>query len=213
LESTRTLRTRNGQITLFSSNDITLLASPGIRLNDVCINGGAALLHALYGGIDPDHFAIFTTFDIPRIRCNATDADLWRNTRHQAYWSKKIWILPIHLPNHWVLCTINTDTSELFLFDSLAAKQPWRKLLPCIMKLIARMVILANRHGYHFRPIMESWTAQPVIVGPSNQLLFQLSLPCLDHRSTPYRPMTTTVDYGSWLRWLLFCEGNLLPDS
>ncbi|KIJ57552.1 hypothetical protein HYDPIDRAFT_104106, partial [Hydnomerulius pinastri MD-312] len=73
--------------------------------------------------------AIFSTHDLPRIRYNASDDVLWRNTSWTKYWEKSIWILPIHRPSpcgHWVLCTIDLTSQRLFLFDSLAEQRPWK---------------------------------------------------------------------------------------
>ncbi|KIK15548.1 hypothetical protein PISMIDRAFT_39624, partial [Pisolithus microcarpus 441] len=73
--------------------------------------------------------AILSTHDLPHIRFNAEDDTLWRNPSWTRFWEKSIWILPIHcsLPvGHWVLCTIDFHSRQLFLFDSLAEQKPWR---------------------------------------------------------------------------------------
>jgi Ulp1 family protease len=73
--------------------------------------------------------AIFSTHDLPRIRYNAIDDMLWRNTSWTRYWEKDVWVLPIHRPSnvgHWVLCVIYFSRKELHLFDSLAEWKPWR---------------------------------------------------------------------------------------
>ncbi|KIK18058.1 hypothetical protein PISMIDRAFT_45449, partial [Pisolithus microcarpus 441] len=73
--------------------------------------------------------AILSTHDLPCICFNAEDNTLWCNLSWTRFWEKSIWILPIHrsLPvGHWVLCTIDFHSRQLFLFDSLAEQKPWR---------------------------------------------------------------------------------------
>lgn len=73
--------------------------------------------------------ATFSTHDLPRIRYNATDDMLWRNSSWTRYWEKDVWVLPIHRASnvgHWVLCVIYLSRKELHLFDSLAERKPWK---------------------------------------------------------------------------------------
>jgi hypothetical protein len=151
----------------FSDKDIKILNLPSARLNDVCLNGGAALLQDLFSSRYPDstnRCALLSTFDLVRIRYNASDDDLWRNIRRSSYWLKNVWILPIHRPEHWVLCIIFIDSGELLCFDSFAAQHPWRREVNDIMCLVARMVLLANRHGHPLPVNTEGWTARPISV-------------------------------------------------
>jgi len=104
-----------------------MLRSETARLNDVCINGGAALLQEHFH--DTKKIAILTTYDILRVRYRASDDDLWRNIRKTKYWCRDTWILPIHrrTTEHWVLCVICLEDHRLLLFDSLAAEHPWQQ--------------------------------------------------------------------------------------
>ncbi|KIK11509.1 hypothetical protein PISMIDRAFT_60083, partial [Pisolithus microcarpus 441] len=73
--------------------------------------------------------AIFSTHDLPCICFNAKDNMLWHNLSWTQFWEKSIWILLIHhsLPvGHWVLCTIDFRSWQLFLFNSLAEQKPWK---------------------------------------------------------------------------------------
>ncbi|KAG0705804.1 hypothetical protein DFH29DRAFT_774590, partial [Suillus ampliporus] len=73
--------------------------------------------------------AILSTHDLPRIRYNAPDDVIWRNSSWVCYWEKDIWVLPIHRQSgigHWVLCVIRLSNKELHLFDSLGNRQPWQ---------------------------------------------------------------------------------------
>jgi hypothetical protein len=74
--------------------------------------------------------AILSTFDLPRVRYKISDDDLWRHlSRNSSYWLNDIWIIPIHRAHpveHWVLATVYLPSSQLFLFDSIGARKPWR---------------------------------------------------------------------------------------
>jgi Ulp1 family protease len=102
-------------------------------LNDVCINGGAALLQDYFALIDDTaaysrRCAILSTHELPHVRYQALDNDLWRNIRRTIYWEKDVWILPIHRPRalHWVLGVVYVRENRILLFDSLAEERPWR---------------------------------------------------------------------------------------
>lgn len=113
----------------FELKDIALLASPTACLNDTCINRCTVLLFSKLKSVVTGHCTLLTSYDLPRIRYNASDDILWRNISYTCYWEKDIWILPIHRPSnigHWVLCVIRFSSKELHLFDSLAEKKPWK---------------------------------------------------------------------------------------
>jgi len=113
----------------FLPSDASILASPDIQLNDTCINGCAALLYSAFLP-SSSSCAILSTHNLPRIRFQADDDLIWHNVSWTRFWEKSVWILPIHrtLPvGHWVLCTINLPSRQLFLFDSLAEQKPWKR--------------------------------------------------------------------------------------
>lgn len=113
---------------IFDPRDISFLSSPTARLNDVCINSCAILLWHSQLDASGVQCAMLSTHDLPRIRYNALDDVIWRNTSWIHYWEKDIWVLPIHRPlgiRHWVLCIIRLSDKNLFLFDSLGDRQPW----------------------------------------------------------------------------------------
>ena len=185
--------------TVFEAKDIAIFRSPTGRLNDVCLNGGAALiqddissnpLHSL----SSRRCAILSTFDLPRVRFKTPDADLWRNLRQSQYWTKDVWILPIHRPGHWVFCVIALKTHQIFLFDSLAAQHPWRRDVKEIVCLMTRMILLANRNGHALHVIPEGWTACPILVSQSSSLQnFRLMF---DYRYILCRQTHMTVGFG-----------------
>lgn len=115
---------------VFDARDLSLLAHPTSRLNDTCINGCAALLYSeMLTSSRVRPCAILSTHDLPRIRYNASDDILWRNTSWTLFWERDLWLLPIHRPSpvgHWVFCAIYIPSKELHLFDSLAERHPWK---------------------------------------------------------------------------------------
>ncbi|KAH7905365.1 hypothetical protein BJ138DRAFT_1138299 [Hygrophoropsis aurantiaca] len=150
---------------IFDTRDLAILTSPTARLNDTCINGGAALLYSHFLSPQAEQCAILSTHDLPRIRYGASDDDLWRNSSWTSYWTKDIWIIPIHRPlpvGHWVLCTVYLVKRELYLFDSFAEEQPWRNDIKDIMMLISRLLAIAQKHHGVIWRDMSGWIARPV---------------------------------------------------
>lgn len=112
---------------IFEIKDIQLLTSNKALLNDTCLNGCTALLYSQYLSPQSNQITIFLTHNLPRIRYNAADDVIWRNMKWSRYWEKSVWILPIHRPSHWVMCTIDIATWHLLLFDSFAEQHHWKK--------------------------------------------------------------------------------------
>ncbi|KAG9311839.1 hypothetical protein JVU11DRAFT_8089 [Chiua virens] len=114
---------------VFKADDIEILTSPEMRLNDTCLNGCTALLYSEYVPSSTSTITIFSTHDLLRMHYNALDKDLWQATHRTKYWEKKVWILPIHRPSswgHWVVCSIYFNSRHLLLFDSIAEQVPWQ---------------------------------------------------------------------------------------
>lgn len=102
-------------------------------LNDVCINGSAALLQHFFSSmadysVAATQCAIFSTHDMSRVQYKVSDPDLWRSIKSTTYWTKDIWILPIHRPHdrHWVLAVIYLQSQEVHLFDSFVGQRQWQ---------------------------------------------------------------------------------------
>ncbi|KAH7905408.1 hypothetical protein BJ138DRAFT_1230003, partial [Hygrophoropsis aurantiaca] len=154
---------------IFDTRDLAILASPTARLNDTCINGGAALLYSHFLSPQARRCAILSTHDLPRIRYGASDDDLWRNSSWTEYWTKDIWIIPIHRPHpvgHWVLCTAYFSARELHLFDSFAEEMPWENDIKDIMTLISRLLVIAQKRYNGVQMNLSGWVARPVTVEP-----------------------------------------------
>lgn len=153
---------------VFDPKDIACLSSPTACLNDVCINGCAALLYSELKLPTVD-CAILSTYDLPRIRCNAADERIWRNISWTSYWEKNVWIVPIHRPSgvgHWVICIIYFQTKELHLFDSLADQEPWENDVKDIMKLIERLLTIARQRHSGVQIDLEGWQSRALNVNP-----------------------------------------------
>ncbi|KAG1801271.1 hypothetical protein EV424DRAFT_1545449 [Suillus variegatus] len=155
---------------VFEPKDIALLASRTALLNNSCINGCAVLLYLEAVQLSPmvEQYAILSTHDLPRIRYNAPDDVLWRNMSWTSYWTKEVWILPIHRPSdvgHWVLCVVHLRSKELHLFDSFAERKPWKSDTKDIMKLIARLLSITRQHDYVFNVNIDfdGWLACPLV--------------------------------------------------
>ena len=152
----------------FEERELNILACHTAQLNDVCMNGGAALLRNIFS-THTDRCVILSTFDLVKVRHNVSDANLWESVAPSQYWLRDIWILPIHRerPGHWVLCKIMCRSHELLLFDSLADRDPWCDEIHDIMMLIQRLVFLATQHGHKLYLIPQGWVARPLLVSPS----------------------------------------------
>jgi Ulp1 family protease len=165
LRVTHVLHRMNGLATqYFEPHDLHRFHSSNI-LSDNCINAGAALLQDHFSPTG-DRAAILSTHDLHRVRYQARDDDLWRNTRRTTYWEKDVWILPIHRPQqkHWVLSVIYLRENRILLFDSFVNKNPWRADLQDILTLILRMAIIATRNGHQRHLNLNKFTAQPIVV-------------------------------------------------
>ena len=158
--------------------------NPEALLNDTCMNEG---LQVLLSYLQPEHAkncAIFSTYTMTYIKKEADDPTLWRDVRHRAYWTKPIWIIPIHLQHpylHWSLCIINMDTTTIRLFDSIADRRLWMDNAKVsgitdiytsyspnppqsALNFIARLRSLAALHDIPFTAPLHNWTASPISV-------------------------------------------------
>lgn len=163
---------------VFDPKDIACLSSPTAPLNDACINGCAALLYSQLK-IPTVDCAMLSTYDLLRIRCNAPDELIWRNTSWTCYWEKDVWILPIHRPSHvghWVICIIHFRTKELHLFDSLADEQAWESDGKAIMKLIERFLTVARQRHSGVQIDLEGWKARVLNVNPCQSNTYDCGL-------------------------------------
>lgn len=164
-----------------------MLASPTAWLNDWCLNGCIPLLISTIQPANASRFAVLSTHELPRIRRDIPDHELWRVTSRTRFWTKDCWIIPIHRPapeNHWVLYIADFSRRELRLFDSLAQQTPWHSDVPVsprldvlyypigtltfmqdVMRLVTRLLTIAKRkHPTAVRLDYRPWVAYPTTV-------------------------------------------------
>lgn len=166
----------------FEPDDTSLFLTVNACLNDACINGCAALLYSTFLSTSAQRCAILSTHDLPRVRYNATDDVLWRNTSWTRYWEKDVWIIPIHRPScigYWVVCTIDFSSRRLLLFDSLAERKPWRKDIQEIAQLIGRLSRIASERVTAPTRDLDAWSARPVVTHPVQSNDYDCGLWCL----------------------------------
>ncbi|KAJ6606334.1 hypothetical protein DFH09DRAFT_896986 [Mycena vulgaris] len=155
------------------ASDWARIQSPTGRLNGHLLNGlAASLLNILSHPTSmytesASKCAVLSTYDLPRVRYHASDAELWRHVSPSRYWEKDLWLIPIHRPNeeHWVLVVASIRQQQLWFFDSFSQRRGWRPDLQDVMRLITRMVILANRNQ-HSLPVSteeDAWIARPFL--------------------------------------------------
>ncbi|KAJ6531047.1 hypothetical protein B0H19DRAFT_1082031 [Mycena capillaripes] len=151
--------------------DLQWICSPTGRLNNFALNGLAAAFLNLFGepysptAATTEQCAVFDTFSLTRMRYKASDDELWRNIHHTKFWSKDIWLIPIHRPKyeHCVLAIVYACKQKLGFFDSLGHKTNWQQDLLDVMVLITHLIVLANRHDPSLHISTEEvWTAHPL---------------------------------------------------
>ncbi|KAJ7463706.1 hypothetical protein FB451DRAFT_1139435 [Mycena latifolia] len=118
--------------------------------------------------------AVFSTYDLPRIRYKLSDDALWGYVQHTKYWEKNLWLIPIHRVDeeHWVLAVVDLGNQQILFFDSLALRAGgWRQDIRDVMVLITRMVVLANHHKHPLYVSTEedTWVARPLFTGEPHQ--------------------------------------------
>jgi Ulp1 family protease len=127
----------------FLPEDLSALGPAPRRLNDLCMNGLAALLQAVLSesgdvGHKASGCAIFSSYDLVTIQDRGskhTQASerLWARAAPLTYWAKVVWIIPINRKDpcgHWVLAVVLHRSSRLLLFDSLNDSSSWQDEIP-----------------------------------------------------------------------------------
>ncbi|KAF7334068.1 hypothetical protein MVEN_02312400 [Mycena venus] len=92
--------------------DLDRILAPTGRLNGEGINGVAASLHSIYSNQYSPYAAaatrcvLLSTYDLTRVHYKAWDTELWRFLGPTEYWTKALWLIPIHRPveQHWFCC-------------------------------------------------------------------------------------------------------------
>ncbi|KAG9309813.1 hypothetical protein JVU11DRAFT_10190 [Chiua virens] len=144
---------------------LAMLSSPTVWLNDWCINGCIALLFTAIQPARALQVATLSTHELPRIQRDTPDHKFWRATSWTRFWTKDLWIIPIHRPapeNHWVLCIANFSRRELRLFDSFAQQKLWESDILDVMRLITRLLTIVKwKYPTNIRVDYRPWVAYP----------------------------------------------------
>ncbi|KAH6893755.1 hypothetical protein BKA70DRAFT_1118807 [Coprinopsis sp. MPI-PUGE-AT-0042] len=155
-----------------SSHDVARLQSSSARLNSGCMNSGAALLKAILLACPSTSTSsmmccIFSTFDLLMVRDGSLSDTIWHRTRNLEYWTKPIWIIPIHRVypyEHWVLAVVQLKTGRIFLFDSLAETRHWLADIT-----VRRPIFCSEQHSEVFRqpiPLDLPWDIRVLLGSP-----------------------------------------------
>ncbi|TFK20686.1 hypothetical protein FA15DRAFT_759211 [Coprinopsis marcescibilis] len=187
----------------FTSHEMGMLTSNS-WLNDECVNGIAALL--LECSPYPGSFGLFSTHHLPMVQYDASDAEIWRQTRTTDYWKKSAWIFPIHLPirRHWVLAIVYPNEQHILMFDSFGATRNLQQEVNSVVDFVGRLIRCARSRGLLDTGLAarkDSWLASPLVCKAVQTngydcgvwVLMVISaifrgyhLPCLDESRIPY---------------------------
>lgn len=102
----------------FSKQCLNRFHQPDAWLNDDCINLGGVLLLEHFRTAGVHSVSLFSSWIYPNR--DRDDNVLWRLSRNVLERPKtEIWLLPIHLDNHWTLAIIYREEQRIAYFDSL----------------------------------------------------------------------------------------------
>ncbi|KAI9059331.1 hypothetical protein FKP32DRAFT_1668689 [Trametes sanguinea] len=156
---------------LLPSKELRRLRQHTAWLSDDCINGGAQALLRHYGssstlGGTP---SLLSTRVFSLHLDDVDDDRLWRDCSHSRYWTKDVWLLPIHrlLPSgHWTLAVIYWREGRIAYFDSMADKDVWERDVQDVFSLSYRLHRIANERVGQDIPSYEGWEAYPLVETP-----------------------------------------------
>jgi len=104
---------------IFAAQQLQILDSPRARLDDDCVNGCSALLQQEFGSLE---YAVLSTYTVPELlKLSPNWEAVWRTIRKSQFWTKDVWLIPIHSRalEHWALAVVKGSSREIFMFDSL----------------------------------------------------------------------------------------------
>ncbi|TFK17498.1 hypothetical protein FA15DRAFT_734591, partial [Coprinopsis marcescibilis] len=173
-------------------------------LNNECVNGIAASL--LESSPYADSFGLFSTHHVPMVHYDASDAEIWRQTKTTNYWKKSTWIFPLHLPirRHWVVAIVYPNDQQILVFENLGAVSSLEQEIQPVMDLVHRLIRCASSWGLlaaGFAARKASWVASPLVrkavqtngydcgvwvLMVISAILRGFHLPSLDEHNLPY---------------------------
>ncbi|KAJ7573823.1 hypothetical protein C8J56DRAFT_1065738 [Mycena floridula] len=156
-----------------TTSDLDILRTPDAWLNSGCIDTLGAWIQILLAKSSQtaQHCAIFSTLVFPKAAAGR-DLLLWTLIRDSEYWSKDIWIIPIHRPSehHWVLAVAIRSQMKLYLYDSFAGDlASWSDDISKLLKLFHRLQTLAKSQGQMLHFPSNHWSVSPNILIPVQQ--------------------------------------------
>ncbi|KAF7339251.1 ULP-PROTEASE domain-containing protein [Mycena venus] len=115
--------------------DLDRFLAPRGRLNGEGINSVMASLYIIFSGsyspyaVAATRCAVLSTYDLTRAQYNASDSDLWRFLGPTEYWTKSMWLLPIHqsAEQHWVCAVVDLPSQSIHFYNSLASESGWHR--------------------------------------------------------------------------------------
>ncbi|KAJ7578925.1 hypothetical protein C8J56DRAFT_797027 [Mycena floridula] len=151
-----------------TTSDLDILRTPDAWLNSGCIDTLGAWIQILLAKSSQtaQHCAIFSTLVFPKAAAGR-DLLLWTLIRDSEYWSKDIWIIPIHRPSehHWVLAVTIRSQMKLYLYDSFAGDlASWSDDISKLLKLFHRLQTLAKSQGQMLHFPSNHWSVSPNIL-------------------------------------------------
>ncbi|KAI0694292.1 hypothetical protein C8T65DRAFT_711030 [Cerioporus squamosus] len=157
----------------FWPDDLGRLQRAEGLINDDGMNGCAQLLLRYFGSghVYRGPPALLSSYVMAKQLDGATaDDTLWRCSQYTDYWRKNVWIMPVHRANscHWELAVIYIAEQQIAYFDSFGNPQSWEIIIPDVLRLIFRLIRLAQEAG-HEVPLaaMEGrWKAYPLVHRP-----------------------------------------------
>ncbi|KIM38191.1 hypothetical protein M413DRAFT_30325 [Hebeloma cylindrosporum] len=136
----------------FSDPDLRRFDSPTSLLNDTCINGGAAVIQQLFSEIPFIQILPGDAPFSPHIFCRkSVTRPLTKNSGEIC-------------GRHWVLAVAYVRSGEVYLFDSFAGRNEWKKDIPDISLLIRRLILIAKNQGHTLDIPKSGWVAKRAVV-------------------------------------------------
>ncbi|KAF7322488.1 hypothetical protein HMN09_00027200 [Mycena chlorophos] len=118
-------------------------------------------------------YALLSTLDLHRVQYGNSGTVLWHHWAPTTYWSRPLWIIPIHCrtQQHWVLAVVSVEEKLIFVYDSFAELNAWESDLEDIMTLISKMMLLASQHEHPIstKDPQGSWETYPLFQGSPQQ--------------------------------------------
>ena len=122
---------------------LSRLSHPTSQLNNDCINQCMKLLYSLFPSQHVNNCALFSTYALTN-HCSPKEDDnhTWRNLKHTEYWTKTIWIIPVHClaQKHWVLCVVNHVLQHIDFFDSIVQQSEWMNNIQVNITPLLRLI-------------------------------------------------------------------------